>query len=272
MKQIKISSSLRNFLRDHDVLPSTIRKTEDLLFHGVYDIADLCKKSEQELRSYKTIDDAVINTLKNILSEYGLKLGMTDEEIYNYEDAEYYTHYPDKRPEGLVLTFEVSLDECDKPVQDDVNKGVKDEFKEHKEFIPEHLSEQEVDPQLDNQKVVLTDSLKQRLLYIKEKKYTQKYTEYINNRGNIKFCPEDIEFMFIHIFRTFLMDQPWYVRLFKKMNERIEMAKEATEIWLDSYKAEIVKAQVKGSLEQFSQELDNCWDKNWQNYIKDLKR
>ena len=273
MKKEDLSNNLGTWLDFSDALPSARRKLCSILYYDYHmnTVYDLCSKSEDEIRTYDDMDDELITILKDMLAVNGLKLGMTAEELANYEDNEYYMSHPDKRPEGFVPMFEKSIDEYDKLAQEDFNHELQRQATEHEDYIPVYHFEPE-EPKEEKPKVVLTDSLKQKLLYIEEKRRTLKYTEKLNDRGNMKLYPEDIEFMYIHVLRIFLMVQPWYVRLFKKMDERIEMAKEATEDWIESYKKGVVKAQVKNSLELFSQELDNCWDVNWQNYIKELER
>ena len=96
--------------------------------------------------------------------------------------------------------------------------------------------------------------------------------EKLGERANVRMIADDIEFMKMHLFRTFFAEQPWYIRLFKTREERFALAKDEAENMTMGYVRNLIEEIVRVRQQSFSKELDECWDKNWFNYLEDLKR
>jgi hypothetical protein len=79
----------------HHVRPSVLDKIKSTI-HGanIWYFKDLCSVSEDKLRQYPYLTDKIVNDIKNYLGNYGLKLGMTDEELVEYQDAEFLEKHP----------------------------------------------------------------------------------------------------------------------------------------------------------------------------------
>lgn len=267
MKRIDICQYSPRLFDDVDIRPSLYRKIYDQLFNcDIEQIYMLCQKTEKDLLAIEGYDETIVDTIKNTLKEYGLSLGMTDEELAKYEDAEYdKRHTGDNESESHVVQPN-SLVDCSKPFdvmafRDIMANPLKMGFsigntpeQKEKKFVP------------------LTDILRRKLLYKHERDVRDSFTAQLTERGLMRVCADDLEFMRIHIFRTFFADQPWYVRLFKNRKERMSLASHEADVMLNNYRKGLIEDMVKVSQQQFSKELDECWDKQWYIFLEMLEK
>ena len=74
--------------------PSVERKVKkDVVHFGINTVLELCTKNEEELHRIPSFNDELISNLGEALDEYGLHFGMSEAELDDYMDREYFkTH------------------------------------------------------------------------------------------------------------------------------------------------------------------------------------
>lgn len=265
MKRISIDNRSLGLIEDEDIRPSLLRKLkESVISNSIYRIEDLCEKTEDELLSIDGFDAQILCIIKTKLQDSGLSLGMTPEELLQYEDAEYDRLHPEENVPQNSDSFDDGI-----PIVGS-KEWLADVIKNPDKYI--HGFHLDQDQREDSKKVPLTIELKRRLMYQHENKVRRDLNEKLGVRANVRMIADDIEFMKMHLFRTFFAEQPWYIRLFKTREERFALAKDEAENMTMGYVRNLIEEIVKVRQQSFSKELDECWDKNWFNYLEDLKR
>lgn len=73
-----------------DLRPSTKDQLkESLRLQGIWSIKDLCMTAREVLLLLPYFDEDIVKVIESELLHYGLRLGMTQHDIYDYMDAEY---------------------------------------------------------------------------------------------------------------------------------------------------------------------------------------
>lgn len=269
MKRFDLSNGFYDLLGQEDIRPSILKKIhKSFIKQGIYNVSAYCQKTEDELLLVDGMDEKILGIMKKKLAEYGLSLGMTPEELADYEDAEYYERHPEERPGK----------------QEEISESESEEIasKDFEEMLIRHLNHSgtSIDSVLDNEEptthenpvfVPLTDGLKARILSKHEEILHKRFKDYVLNRGAMKLMPDDIEFMRIHLFRTFFSDQPWYVRLFNSYDERISKAKKMADAEVHRLASELENDWVKVQNEAYAVDIETFWESNWQRYLKEIE-
>ena len=267
MKRVDISNFSTQLFDGADIRPSQYRKIYHQLFrNNIAYINLLCQKTELDLLAIEYFDEKVVDIIKNALKEYGLSLGMTEEELAKYDDAEYdERHAKDDESESHV-DLPNSLGDIKEKI----------DVETYRDIIANQLKQKysigDIPGQEEKKFVPLTDVLRRKLMYLHERKVRDSLIENLTKRGNAIVSSEDIEFIRIHLFRTFYSDQPWYIRLFKNQDERISIARKDAENLLRAYLKDLIDDIVIVRQKLFSKELDECWEKNWYNILETLEK
>ena len=93
MKRADLDCSINyyDFLDDIDLRPSLKKRILDnLRREDMYYLHDLCKSSKDELLAVPDVTAKVADHIEKKLWQYDLRLGMTDEQLDSYYDAEYF--------------------------------------------------------------------------------------------------------------------------------------------------------------------------------------
>ena len=93
MKRADLDYSINyyDFLDDLDLRPSLKKRILDnLRREDMYYLHDLCKSSKDELLAVPDVTAKVADHIEKKLWQYDLRLGMTDEQLDSYYDAEYF--------------------------------------------------------------------------------------------------------------------------------------------------------------------------------------
>lgn len=272
MKRTNITSSLGVLLYGEDIKPSLQHSISLKCYHNsIFNVKDLCKKTEQEFSSLFDNDEQIISIINKFLKTNGLSFGMTEEELTAYQDAEYYERHPEEMDEPVLDV------ESDSPSQQDDS-----EIPEIKVKHPSGFSVEEFAMMMQNsskspeekkeEPVQLTYSLGQRIVSLYEEKWRKEMKKRLTDISMHRVCVDDIEFFKIHMFRVFYTDQPWYVKLFKNKKERINMAKEDAERMSKEYVEKLIDVSVNKRTEDLQNSLSSSWEKDWKLYMEELEK
>lgn len=96
MKRIELDRicSTWGLIRELGLRPSVERKViNDVIHYDINTVRELCMKNEDELLRIPSFNDVMISSLGDALAEYGLHFGMSEAELDDYIDREYFkTH------------------------------------------------------------------------------------------------------------------------------------------------------------------------------------
>ena len=71
--------------------PSVLSKLQDILIReDAYTLDDFCRKTEEEFKEMEGMTPYMLRKINDFLKTYGLKYGMTKEEIDEYRDQRYF--------------------------------------------------------------------------------------------------------------------------------------------------------------------------------------
>ena len=144
--------------------PSVLSKLQDILIReDAYTLDDFCQKTEEEFKEMEGMTPYMLRKINDFLKTYGLKYGMTKEEIDEYRDQRYFSSHPEEK--ALVET--TNMEEMEKVFEQDFLNNLSPEKKEKMEN--ENFNETEdylpiVDPDEEQKKVVEESDEEKRLL------------------------------------------------------------------------------------------------------------
>ena len=278
MKRLGLDSFITSEIERYDIKPSQLRRIETTLFrHNLSRVERICCTTEQKLLKLDGFDKDIVDVVKEILGEHGLSLGMTEEELTAYEDAEYYTRHPEEKgsdkshQENDVMSDELLDIE---PIVDPAANHLKpDELEKmlNRSPLKQHIS----DETEENQKPPvppLTDILRRRIIRHYDQNVRKDLRNKLTDRAFIKMSIEDIEFIRLHLFRAFLMCQPWYASLIWSKEKRIAIAKEDAKKACEEYVNNLIDAFAERDITDLSENIDSQWENNWERYMKDLQK
>ena len=111
-----------------DIRPSLLAKIKkDMRDLGTWNYKSLCSLTETDLLSKDSITPDVLDKIKVLLGQYGLRLGMTEKELDDYMDAEYLEEHPE---ESTTSKPTISIIEEQVTATDLKDKGNDDFYKE----------------------------------------------------------------------------------------------------------------------------------------------
>ena len=137
--------------------PSVLSKLQDILIReDAYTLDDFCQKTEEEFKEMEGMTPYMLRKINDFLKTYGLKYGMTKEEIDEYRDQRYFSSHPEEK--ALVET--TNMEEMEKVFEQDFLNNLSPEKKEKIEN--ENFNETEdylpiVNPD-EEQKIVVEES------------------------------------------------------------------------------------------------------------------
>ena len=274
MKRKDLSLGIWCLFDKGDVRPSQFRKIKAVLpYDNGYFLRDLCQLSEADLLAYDCIDQSFVTLLKSKLAAAGLSLNMTEEQLVQYEDADYTEKHPELQQESP------SAPVCQEE-EDEANP-----FDDPSIFIPDNDDSQDevqqlygmnrptVDPPAadssDTQFVPLTDTLRQKILLVHAQKLCTSFEKEPYLRPVLRISPEDIQFLRLRLFNTLLFSQPWYIRLFMPHEKRLARTWRQTEAVLQRRLKAIRERWIKVQSEDYSAYITRNWETHWQQILKE---
>lgn len=218
-----------------DIRPSLLVKVEkDIEALRAWNYKGLCSLTEKDLLLKKNITPAVLEKIKSFLGRYGLRLGMTEDELDAYMDAEYLEAHPEeagtchKESKTSNATISFIEDKDDAMVLKD--NGNEDFHKEKQTVIDETVSS--TNPH---------DSISQPFDENKEavKAVRQTYQE------PLEWVRHDDWEWYIHQARLFLLiSQPWYVKCFVPFKKRVKKAFRQADELIAKYRTDMAASSL----------------------------
>lgn len=96
MKRLCLERGFYQLFENMDIRSSLKEKIRRSLSESLmFDYESLCMTTERKLLSLPYITPDAVGEMKGFLSQYGLRLGMTEEEIEAYKDADYLKAHPE---------------------------------------------------------------------------------------------------------------------------------------------------------------------------------
>lgn len=279
MKQLDIELTAFWVVEEMDIKPSiksAIRKS--LRSHDIWYVKNLCSKSEEELLHILDSDVKLLEIIKDYLRSYGLSLGMSEAELLEYQDAEYYEKHPEEKSSDTNATDEDNpLDATEEEIlvvqEEDALDGSEEEElsammrrmrEEHNPFVkPLDKNQKKTVPLLDS-------SLKQKIRTVFERKTRSDVKKRLTDFAYTRLDVDDMEWAWVNYFRIFYLSQPWYIRLLKSKAVRIELAKKDADKMRDAYVKSLITNISNGLTSKFCNSLDKDWNEHWESIMKDL--
>lgn len=219
-----------------EIAPSAKRQLEKILDeHKVDAIKEFVKLSEEDVLSMKGLTPYMKEKILQLLNDNELHLGMTDDDILEYQDEVYLQGHPEEK---------VSLD-ADKAMKaaeerserlSKIEEMLKHELLPKQVSVPTHeeIEPIEVETYIPTEKTVDESESKkeecaahQRLL----DELSLQSVEFYEPRGMVS--PDDWEVNFhCTVFHGFTR-QPWYMKLFYSSEKRARKAVEEAEVLLN---------------------------------------
>ena len=271
MGRIDIELPLVWISNDLDIKPSSknaIRKA--LLNQDIWDIKHMCSKSEEELLLIPEIDDTILEAIKECLRGYGLTLGMSADDLLEYQDAEYYEKHPEEKSQ--VNTIPNKEDSIDAPEEENLIVSEEDDLTAIKQRMKEEYFP--IASSLDNNQSkpvpLLDNTLKQKLRTVFERNSRSEVKKRLTDKGLMRIDADDMEWVWVNYFRMFYLGQPLYIRLVKSKKARIAMAKKEADEMRKAHIDSLVSDISKSLTNKFCDSLDKDWNEHWESIMTKL--
>lgn len=271
MERFNIEDSIFWVFTDLDIKPSNKNVAlKALRSNNIWNIKDMCSKSEEELHFLQDLDDKLLKAIEKHLHEHGLSLGMSENELLEYQDAEYYEKHPEEKSQVNPATDEYgSLDVLEdiNPVgseEEELSAMMQRMKEEHNLFVSTlDKNQKKPVPLLDN-------TLKQKIRIVFERKSRADVKRRLTDFGYMRLDADDMEWVWVNYFRMFYLSQPWYIRLLKSKTARIELAKRDADKMREAHVQTLVSNISCGLTDKFCNSLDKDWNEHWELIMKDL--
>jgi hypothetical protein len=271
MERFNIEDSIFWVFTDLDIKPSNKNVAlKALRSNNIWNIKDMCSKSEEELHFLQDLDDKLLKAIEKHLHEHGLSLGMSENELLEYQDAEYYEKHPEEKSQVNPATDEYgSLDVLEdiNPVgseEEELSAMMQRMKEEHNLFVSTlDKNQKKPVPLLDN-------TLKQKIRIVFERKSRADVKRRLTDFGYMRLDADDMEWVWVNYFRMFYLSQPWYIRLLKSKTARIELAKRDADKMRETHVQTLVSNISCGLTDKFCNSLDKDWNEHWELIMKDL--
>ena len=213
-----------------DCPPSVMDDFKKILYANGIDRTDcLCRKTEEEIMGIEGLTPYMQKKLRDFMEKYDLKFGMTDDEILEYRDYDYFKSHPEEK----ALFYNDDEDAMDEMFQADFLKqmakgrGKKADFEtievdsieEQQEDTPEPSTEQEnliVETSCDEDSMT-EDEAREKLDELERKEFCN-YDPY----SYIK--PDEWEITLHSAAIRFMASDSWLTRLFMSDEKRLVRA------------------------------------------------
>lgn len=230
MKQLDLRMGFYGMFNSIDIRPSLKERIKkDFTDSFLYNYKSLCLTTEEKLLSLPHVTPDVVRNIQDFLSQYGLILGMTEKELDDYMDAEYF----DKHPEESEICHE-ELETYNPTIKfiEDKDKYSTLEDKGHEEFYKEkQAASEEPASSIDHQESIDQpfDEEKEAIKVLRQT--YQDPLEWLRN--------DDWEW-YGHQARLFLLtSQPWYIKCFVPFKKRLVMAFKQADKLIAKYRTDM---------------------------------
>ncbi len=206
-----------------DIRPSLLAKIQkDMRDLGTWNYKSLCSLTETDLLSKDSITPDVLDKIKVLLGQYGLRLGMTEKELDDYMDAEYLEEHPEEsatsKPTISIIEEQVTATDLKDKVNDDFYKEEQAVTGKPASSISFHES---TDQPFDENKEAV-------------KAVRQTYQDPLE-----RFCNADWEWYGHQARLFFLTSQPWYIKCFVPFKKRLKRAFKQADELISEYRTDM---------------------------------
>ena len=277
MKRLDLDGYITTQIERYDIKPSQLRRMEKELFcHNLCHVGQICCSSEQELLKLDGFDEDIVDLIKYILDEHGLSLGMTEEGLIAYDDAEYYARHPEKKEAEESQKMEAKAKEvlsAEEYKRDSLTDSIEHNHNEQRldRSVNADTIFKESQEEGKTSNPPLTEDLKRRIISHYDDAVRKDMKKRLTDRAFMKITIEDVEFMRLHLFRTSLVSQPWYIRLFWPKEQRIVFAKAEADSMCEKFIDNLVTTYADRQSADLEENIESLWGENWSKYLKDLE-
>lgn len=207
--------------------PSVSSKLDDILIReDIYTLDNFCQKTEDDFKVMEGMTPYILLKINDFLKTYGLKYGMTKEEIDEYRDQSYFSSHPEEK----ALIESTNMEEMEKVFEQDFLNNLPLEKKEKME--DENFNETEdylpiVDPVEEQKKVEEeSDEEKQLLLEAKAKERMEEIDRilFFNYDPSASIRPEEWEITIHSAAIRFMAQDSFLTKLFVSDKKRLSRA------------------------------------------------
>ncbi len=210
---------------------------------GIKQYKDLCAMKEEDFKNLPFVDDTLFAKAKAHLEEYGLRFGMTEEELIAYQDEEYLQQHPEESETATTEAGEtdedaivLDEDELEQRIEDAIKaEGIEDRP------LPEWSSEE----------------CRKQLM------------EKVRDGRAFKDTNSDYEWFKYRSLYVAFLHQPWYYRFLYSTDERISLAKEEADKLMETYTKDLIEQEVACACRDYE---DDCKIIREQNEKNDARR
>ena len=213
-----------------EALESSLRKS------SVWSFKDLCSMSEFRLRRFPGITGETVKDIKCYLGDYGLKLGMTEKELNEYLDADYFEKYPNKKYVAMVSADDDICIEEPWSIEQEEAKSREDVLNDTD--LLNKIAE-ETTAQTDSKD---TASAKNKKTFDPFKEMHRAYVDSMYDPA--RNMQTDGEWIFHQVRLGMLREQPWFIKWFVPFDIRIKMAFDKANIIIKQYRKDVVERSV----------------------------
>ena len=190
------------FMDFPDVRPSQRDKLQHILYNnGARFIRQLCKMSYDEFIAIPELTPEIKQAVISSMAKYGLKVGMTEQEIISYIDEDYLKEHPESDSEGSIIP------EIQNKTEQEEEKPSEEDLVEDDNPIEEEIPIEAEEDDKPNK------TIEERLLSLER--------DLVLNYDPIQFHPNDLEYTFHLNAINELYNQPWWKKLFWSRHKRM---------------------------------------------------
>lgn len=213
MKRINIVGFIDFHREKWDIRPSMMEKMRQV-FHDseLWTYKDLCACTEKQLLKIRYVTPELVEHIKETLEDVGLHLGMTENELDAYHDAEY-----DARHQSVEQKGTSEEDIAEEEAKEDAASANTD-----------GMQKKEIESLQETEQLQETEPLQEREAKHKKKFDAQKAYNHAMARILRDPCQmlrgDDLEFMRHQLVMSVLEQQSWLMRTFCSFNDRVKVA------------------------------------------------
>ena len=252
-----------------DCTPSVMDDFKKILYANGIDRTDcLCRKTEEEIMGIEGLTPYMQKKLRDFMEKYDLKFGMTDDEILEYRDYDYFKSHPEEK----ALFYNDDEDAMDEIFQADFLKqmakgrGKKADFETIELDSIEELQEDTPEPSTEQENLIVETSCDEDSMTedeAREKLDELDREEFCNYDPYSYIKPDEWEITLHSAAIRFMASDSWLTRLFMSDEKRLVRALKNAKSLYESLRTDARQRGEKSSVirKQCKEERKRILDK-----------
>lgn len=252
-----------------DCPPSVMDDFKKILYANGIDRTDcLCRKTEEEIMGIEGLTPYMQKKLRDFMEKYDLKFGMTDDEILEYRDYDYFKSHPEEK----ALFYNDDEDAMDEIFQADFLKqmakgrGKKADFETIELDSIEELQEDTPEPSTEQENLIVETSCDEDSMTedeAREKLDELDREEFCNYDPYSYIKPDEWEITLHSAAIRFMASDSWLTRLFMSDEKRLVRALKNAKSLYESLRTDARQRGEKSSVirKQCKEERKRILDK-----------